>query len=62
MCNGEYYRSIRRHPTDKILDSGNLIMITFQNEIRQRFRIAPAIVDRFKDDICVMVDIDFTYI
>ena len=28
----------------------------------QRFRIAPAIIDRFKDDICVMVDTDFTYI
>lgn len=52
----------RRHPTNKILDSGNLIMRTFQNEMRQRFRIAPAIVDRFKEDICIMVDIDYTYI
>ena len=52
----------RRHPANKILDSGNLIMKTFQNEMRQRFRIAPIIVDRFKEDICVMVDTDFTYI
>ena len=52
----------RRHPADKILDSGNLIMKTFQNEMKQRFRIAPAIVDRFKEDICILVDIDHTYI
>lgn len=52
----------RRHPLDKILDSGNLIMKTFQNEMRLRFIIAPAIVDRFKDDICIMVDTNFTYI
>ena len=37
-------------------------MKTFQNEMRQRFNIAPAIVDRFKEDIFVMVNIDFTYI
>ena len=30
--------------------------------MRHRFKIAPAIVDRFKEDICVMVDTDFTYI
>ena len=52
----------RRHPTDKILDSGNLIMRTFQNEMRQRFKIAPIILDRFKEDIFIMVDIDYTYI
>lgn len=52
----------RRHPPDKILDSGNLIMRTFQNEMKQRFRISPAIVERFKEDICILVDIDHTYI
>ena len=52
----------RRHPIDKILYSGNLIMRTFQNEIKQRFRIAPVNIDRFKEDNCIMVDIDFTYI
>ena len=52
----------RRHPTDKILDTKNLIMKTFQNEMRQRFRIAPRIVDRFKEDIFVMFDTNFTYI
>lgn len=50
----------RRHPTNKILDSGNLIMRTLQDEMKQRFRIAPEIIDRFKDDICFMVDIDLT--
>ena len=30
--------------------------------MKQRFRIAPAIVDRFKNDICFMVDTDLTYI
>ena len=52
----------RSHPVDKILDSGNLIMKTFQNEMGQRFRIAPTIVDRFKEDIYVMIDIGYTYI
>ena len=28
----------------------------------QRFRIAPIIVERLKEDICVMVDTNFTYI
>ena len=30
--------------------------------MRQIFRITPPIVERFKDDICVMVDIDLTHI
>lgn len=30
--------------------------------MRQRFKIAPAIIERFKDDICVIVDTYFTYI
>ena len=37
-------------------------MKTFQNEMRERFRIAPVIVDKFKEDVFIMVDIDFTYI
>lgn len=52
----------RRHHEDKILESRNLIMKTFQNEMRTRFRIAPEIVDRFKNDICVMMDTNQTYI
>ena len=52
----------RRHPTDKVLDSGNLIMRTFQNEMKQRFRISLTIVDRFKEDISILVDTDHTYI
>ena len=52
----------RRNPIDKVLDSGNLIMRTFQNDMKQRFRISLVIVDRFKKDICILVDIDYTYI
>ena len=52
----------RRYLVDKILDSGKLIMKAFQNQTRKRFRIAPAIVGIFKEDIFLMVDIDFTYI
>ena len=52
----------RRHLADNILDSGNLTMKTFQNKMKQRFRIAPTIVDRFKEDIYILVDIDHTYI
>ena len=48
----------RRHPIDKILDSGNLIMKTFQNKMSQNFRI----VHRFKEDIFVMVNTNFNYI
>ena len=40
-----------RNPVDKVLDSGNLIMKTFQNEMKQRFRISLTIVDRFKEDM-----------
>lgn len=52
----------RKCPEDKILDNGNLIMRTFHNEMKKRFRIAPEIVDRFKIDICIMMDIDQTYV
>ena len=38
----------RRNPIDKVLDNGNLIMKMFQNEMKQRFRISPAIVDRLR--------------
>ena len=37
-------------------------MKTFQNEMRQRFKIAIEIVEIFKDDICIIVDTNFTYI
>ena len=30
--------------------------------MKQRFRIVQLIVDRFKDDICFMVDIELTYV
>ena len=62
MYDGKITEVCRRHLIDKTLDSGNLIMKTFQNDMRQRFRITPAIVDRFKEDICIMADIDYNYI
>lgn len=52
----------RRHPEDKILDNGNLIMKTFQNKMKTRFKISPEIVDRFKNGICFMVDTDRKFI
>lgn len=52
----------RSHPADKILDSGNIIMKTFQNDIKNRFRIAPEIVDKFREDICIMMDRDKIFI
>ena len=58
---GKILEVCRRHPTDKVLDSGNLIMRTFQIKMKQIFRISPTIVDRFKD-ICILVDIDYAYI
>ena len=30
--------------------------------MKQRFKISPIIVNRFKEDICMMVDTNFTYI
>ena len=30
--------------------------------MKQRFRISFAIVNRFKEDICILVDMDYTYI
>ena len=51
----------RRHPVEKNLDSGHLIMRTFHNEMKQRFRIALVIVEIFKNDICFMVDTDLCY-
>lgn len=52
----------KRHPTNKILDSGNLIMRRFQNEMKKIFRISPTIVDSFKEDISILVDTYHTYI
>ena len=46
----------KTHLADKILDSGNLIMKNFQNEMKQTFRIAFVIVDRFKENIFILVD------
>ena len=52
----------RRHPIYKIWDNRNSIMKTFPNGMKQRFRIAPIILEIFKDDIYVMVDTNLTHI
>ena len=51
-----------KYPIDKINDSANFIIKTFQNEMRERYRVPPPMVEKFKDDICFMIDIGFTYI
>ena len=52
----------RRHPVDKIHSSGDLIVRTFHNEMKQSCRIPPSMVKKFQDDILFMVDKNFTYI
>ena len=37
-------------------------MKTLENEMKQRFKIAHVIFNRCKENISIMVDIDFTYI
>ena len=51
-----------RHPIDKIDNNAYLIMKVFKGKMKKRFRIPPSIVKKFKDDICFMVKIYFTYI
>ena len=59
-CTMENIRKVcTRKSIDKILDNGSLIMRTLP---KKRFRISPAIVNRFKEDICILVDKDHTYI
>ena len=36
------------------------IMKSFQAEMKQRYRIPPTLVDIYKDELCFMVEIDFT--
>lgn len=35
-------------------------MKSFQSEIQRRFKIPPSLVEKYKDDICFMVEIDVT--
>lgn len=51
-----------RHPVDKVNESTTLVMKTFKNQMRKRSRIPPVIVEKYKNEICFMVDIDFTFV
>ena len=35
-------------------------MKSFQVEMKQRYRIPPVLVEKYKDELCFMVEIDFT--
>ena len=43
---------------DKDIDK---MMKNFQLEMKQRYRIPPSMVEKNKDEICFMVEIDTTY-
>ena len=36
------------------------MMKSFQAEMKQRYRIPPTLVEKYKDELCFMVEIDFT--
>ena len=36
------------------------MMKGFQEEMKRRYRIPPTLVEKYKEDICFMVEIDFT--
>ena len=35
-------------------------MKSFKEKIKQRYRIPPVLVEKYKDELCFMVEIDFT--
>ena len=37
------------------------MMNHFQTKMKQRYKIPPSMVEKFKDDICCMLEIDKTY-
>lgn len=51
-----------RHPIDKVNESATLVIKTFQNQMKKRSRIPQAIVEKYKNEICFMVETDFTFI
>ena len=36
------------------------IMKSFKVEMKQRYRIPPMLVEKYKDELCFLVEIDFT--
>lgn len=51
-----------RHLIDKVNESVVLVIKTFQSLMKNRSRIPQSIVEKYKNEICFMVDTDFTYI
>ena len=51
------YRSRTEVVKDNDIDR---IMKSFQNEIKQRYRIPLVLVEKYKDELCFMFEIDFT--
>lgn len=45
---------------DKIDTSTRLIIKSFQSEMKQRTRIPKSMVEKYKDELCLMVDTNFT--
>ena len=43
---------------DNVIDR---MMKSFQAEMKQRYRIPPVLVEKYKDELCFMVEIDFTF-
>ena len=37
------------------------MMKSFQAEMKQRYRIPPMLIEKYKDELCFMVEADFTY-
>lgn len=56
------YDVYNRQLIEKINDSIDLIMKTYQTEMRERFRIPRSMTYKYKEDIYFMVDTNFTYI
>ena len=53
----KYYR---KQPKDKIPNEISRMVKYIQAEMKQRFKILKYVVEKNKDDICFMVEIDFT--
>lgn len=51
------YRSRSREVKDNDIDR---IMKSFQIEMKQRYRIPPALVEKYKDELFFMVETNFT--
>ena len=57
QLNTHTYRSRPKVVRDSDIDK---IMKSFQEEMKQRYRICLALVEKYKDELCFMVEIDCT--